>query len=50
MAKTIDVGRKARRDFALIVCVVLVACIAILSDPDKIFEWMAHHEEVSALK
>jgi diguanylate cyclase (GGDEF)-like protein len=46
MAKTIEVGRKARRDFALIVCVVLVACIAILSDPDKIFEWVAHHEEV----
>jgi diguanylate cyclase len=46
LAKTADAGRRARRDFALIAGVVVLACIAVLSDPDKIFEWVAHHEEV----
>lgn len=41
-----DVGRKARRDFLFIAGIVVLGCLAVLSDPDKIFEWVAHHEEV----
>jgi diguanylate cyclase (GGDEF)-like protein len=46
LERTIDVGRKARRDFLLIAIIVVVACVAVLSDPDKVFEWVAHHKEV----
>jgi diguanylate cyclase len=41
-----NVGRKARRDFLFIAGIVVLGCVAVLSDPDKIFEWVAHHEEV----
>jgi len=44
--RTIDVQRKARRDFLLIAVVVVVACVAVLTDPDKVFEWVAQHKEV----
>jgi len=26
--------------------IVVLGCVAVLSDPDNIFEWVAHHEEV----
>jgi diguanylate cyclase (GGDEF)-like protein len=44
--RTEDIRRKARRDFLLITAVVVVGCIAVLADPDKVFEWIAHHKEV----
>ena len=44
--KTIDVRRKARRDLLFIAAMVAVACVAVLSDPDKMFEWVAKHKEV----
>jgi diguanylate cyclase len=37
---------RARRDLFVIGIVILVACIVILSDPDRAFEWVASHEEV----
>ena len=48
MAKVNDVRSRARRDLLLIATVVLVACIVVLSDPDKAFEWVAQHKVVQA--
>jgi len=46
LERTEDVRRKARRDLLLIAVVVVVGCIGVLADPDKVFEWIAHHKEV----
>jgi diguanylate cyclase len=37
---------RARRDLFVIGIVILVACIVILADPDRAFEWVASHEVV----
>jgi diguanylate cyclase len=37
---------RARRDLFVIGIVILAACVLILSDPDRAFEWVASHEEV----
>jgi diguanylate cyclase len=37
---------RARRDLLVIGIVILVACLVILADPDRAFEWVASHEEV----
>jgi len=37
---------RARWDLFVIGIVILIACILILYDPDRAFEWVASHEEV----
>jgi diguanylate cyclase len=37
---------RARRDLFVIGIVILVACLVILADPERAFEWVASHEEV----
>jgi diguanylate cyclase (GGDEF)-like protein len=37
---------RARKDVIVTVGIVLVGCLAVLSDPDQAFEWLARHKEV----
>jgi diguanylate cyclase len=37
---------RARRDVIVTALVVLIGCVAVLSDPDRAFEWLAGHKEV----
>jgi diguanylate cyclase (GGDEF)-like protein len=37
---------RARRDVLVTAAVVFTGCVAVLSDPDRAFEWIAGHKEV----
>lgn len=37
---------RVRRDIVVTAAAVLIGCIAVLSDPDRAFEWVASHKEV----
>ncbi len=37
---------RVRRDVIITAAVVFLGCVAVLSDPDKAFEWLAGHKEV----
>ena len=37
---------RARKDVIVTAVVVAIGCIAVLSDPDRAFEWIAGHKEV----
>lgn len=46
LKKAASVQTRVRRDFISIGLLVLVACGAVVLDPDKFFEWVAQHKEI----
>ncbi len=38
---------RARRDLMVIGTIILLGCVVVLLDPDRVFEWIASHEEAS---